>query len=60
MTGSCLWQEDIDGLWETDCGQLFYIEDGAPSENKMHYCCYCGAPLEERRYQSPVPDEDAP
>jgi hypothetical protein len=42
----CLWN-NVDGCWETTCGNAFEINDGTPSENNMTYCCYCGGKVEE-------------
>ena len=47
---SCTWTENVDGNWETSCGEIFVLEDGTPSENSMKYCCYCGASLKEKLY----------
>lgn len=42
----CTWMQDgeADGTWFTDCGHAFNLEAGAPAENKMKFCCYCGKP----------------
>ncbi len=45
--GDCGWQQDDDGNWETGCGELHIINEGIPSENNMHFCCYCGGKLKE-------------
>jgi hypothetical protein len=42
----CLWN-NVDGCWETTCGNAFEINDGTPSENNMTYCCYCGGKVKE-------------
>ena len=47
---SCTWTENVDGNWETSCGNIFVFIDGTPSENSMEYCCYCGATLTEKLY----------
>jgi len=47
----CEWQEDSNGLWDTDCGHIFEIYDGAPSDNGMKFCCYCGRELREVKYE---------
>jgi len=43
----CCWQQWTDdcGIYDTDCGGSFTIEEGTPKENMMKYCCYCGKPL---------------
>jgi hypothetical protein len=44
----CRWTlEPESELWEAGCGGTFYLNDGAPSENNMSYCCFCGKPLKE-------------
>lgn len=43
----CRWTYDEDGNWETDCGQVFVLEDGTPSDNLMRFCCYCGSALRQ-------------
>ena len=50
-TSSCEWTEDFDGNWEVECGGMFSINEGSPSENKMAFCCYCGKLLKEIRYE---------
>ncbi len=46
---TCIWQQDGEDsdIWETQCHQVFAINDGLPSENSMNYCCFCGLRLEE-------------
>ena len=41
----CRWTQNEEGYWETDCKNSFVIEEGTPRENRMRYCCYCGATL---------------
>lgn len=53
----CIWKEDFDGNWETDCDELFVFNEGGPKENNMKFCCYCGKPLGERKYGG---EEDQP
>lgn len=45
MAEQCTWKEDEDGVWYTECGEVFVVIDGIPKENNMRYCCYCGKPL---------------
>jgi hypothetical protein len=57
---ACTWtqQDHEDGdCWETDCGGAFGIDEGAPSENGMRFCCYCGRPLAEQRFV-PEPEKE--
>ena len=42
---SCQWSEDLDGNWDTACGETFTFTDGGPKENKAHWCQYCGGEL---------------
>ena len=58
MTETCTWAEDWEGNWETSCGEAFIFYDGAPSENGMKFCCYCGKELAEVRYVEPGVEED--
>lgn len=42
----CTWtHDDVDGGFDTSCGEKFYLDSGTPKENKMDYCCYCGGRL---------------
>jgi hypothetical protein len=50
MPSTCLWKEDSDGNYDTDCGCAFCLEAGTPSENGMRFCCYCGSVLFEVKY----------
>ena len=59
---TCTWtQQDHEGgdSWETDCGNAFWLDGGPPSENSMRFCCYCGRPLAEKRFEpEPEPEEE--
>uniref|UniRef100_A0A6M3JVJ2 Uncharacterized protein n=1 Tax=viral metagenome TaxID=1070528 RepID=A0A6M3JVJ2_9ZZZZ len=44
-TPDCEWREDSDGVWFTACDEAFVFTEGGPVENKMRWCCYCGAAL---------------
>jgi len=39
-SGRSLWEESA--VWETQCGNTFYFGDGAPCEDGIDFCCYCG------------------
>jgi len=59
----CFWEQDEDGIWQTDCGEMFEIETGTPLENKMKYCCFCAKPIKEIEYREhweDYDDEDLP
>jgi hypothetical protein len=45
MDETCTWSPDEDGNWHTQCGSIFCLENGAPYENGMDFCCYCGKDL---------------
>ena len=45
----CVWEEDDDGAWRSECGHVFEIVEGGPVENDMQHCCFCGRVLIERR-----------
>lgn len=47
---ACLWEEDEDGLWHTDCHQIHLFFDGTPTENSYKFCPYCAKPLKEEKY----------
>jgi hypothetical protein len=42
----CKWKEDEDGVWDTECGNRFELIEGAPKDNRMKFCPYCGGVLE--------------
>jgi hypothetical protein len=48
MTEYCIWNEDKDGMWRTDCDQF---SDGTPTENSYKFCPYCGKELKEEKYE---------
>jgi len=43
----CDWIEDVDGVWQTACDNLFEINEGTPEQNNMKFCCYCGKPIDQ-------------
>ena len=47
---SCIWQEDEDGDWLTECGNIFILDTGTPANNEMIYCPYCGKKILEKQY----------
>lgn len=44
---TCVWKQDDDGNWDTQCDNLFIIIDGTPAENSMQFCPYCGKTINE-------------
>jgi len=58
MNEECTWTESNDGgHYETNCGDMFVLNVGTPSENGMRFCCYCGRPLEEKLYAEEEEDD---
>ena len=45
----CVWTEDPDGPWQTECGHAFEFIEGTPHENQQQFCGYCGRRLAESR-----------
>jgi len=45
---TCTWTQNEDGVYETNCGNLFAFNDGTPSENGFEFCPYCGRELREQ------------
>lgn len=45
MGDKCEWKQDENGVWETECGNMFEITEGTPNENDLKYCPYCGKHL---------------
>ena len=47
---SCKWtpdENDINNIYDTECGERFEITEGTPKENHMKYCPYCGKQLDD-------------
>jgi hypothetical protein len=38
----CKWTMTGDGVWESDCGNGFWFEEGTPDENNFVFCPFCG------------------
>lgn len=55
---TCAWTEDADGIWWTDCGNVFVFTVDGPTANACKWCCYCGKPLFEKAYEEPEIEED--
>jgi len=60
---TCKWTEsdpwgNEPQTWETDCDNMFYFSEGAPKENQMAFCCYCGKPLEEKPWKDEEESDD--
>lgn len=55
---TCRWVESgyaEESVWNTECGRVIVMIGGAPQENDMCYCCYCGAVLVEVPYIEETP-----
>ena len=48
-THTCTWSQNEDeNCWESSCSnELFTLNEGGPTENRMRHCCYCGGTLVE-------------
>lgn len=45
---TCKWVYDEDyDVWETECKQLFCLNEGTPQNNIMKYCPFCGKLISE-------------
>jgi hypothetical protein len=49
---ACVWTEDHDGIWTSDCtreregdGPQFCFNEDGPDENNFKFCPYCGKKL---------------
>ncbi len=57
MKPKCTWtyyEDDVQDYWATGCGELFCLNDGTPTDNKMKYCSYCGRLILEM----PIPEAE--
>jgi len=48
---TCIWTEDENGIYQTECWNAFELNDGTPADNGMVYCCYCGNLIKENLYE---------
>lgn len=57
---SCTWtlEDPSNGAWGTECNNIFSLEDGTPSENRMRFCCFCGRLLLEQILEEEEEEED--
>ena len=54
----CVWTQDRDGIWITDCGESYEYMHGGPKDNGAKYCSYCGKNLDELPYIELIAEED--
>jgi hypothetical protein len=50
VSAPCVWHQDFDDVWETDCQHAFCVTDGTPVENEFKFCCFCGGSLVQELY----------
>ena len=50
MGENCEWKQDENGVWNTECGNMFEVTEGTPHDNQMNYCPYCGKHLDQVEY----------
>lgn len=43
----CVWAQNDEGQWETECMECFEFTSGSPLENRFEHCPYCGRRLIE-------------
>ena len=48
---ACVWEADREGVYQTACGHAYRFTIGGVSDYEVEYCCYCGKPISELRYQ---------
>lgn len=49
---TCEWEEDMDSVWETECGKMFQFIAATPAENEFEFCPFCGKVILENEYNS--------
>ena len=54
----CVWIEDSDGVWNTDCGVTWVFSDGSPAENRTNFCHHCGHPVKPQTHIETIDAED--
>jgi hypothetical protein len=55
---TCMWQENLDGAWDTACGKCFELISGDPVENGFSYCPGCGKGRSTSYADTFDPDEE--
>lgn len=48
----CVWQENEDGVWNTNCDNAHEFIAGSPNDNNYRYCPYCGRYLKSLNYSN--------
>jgi hypothetical protein len=58
MDEECLWVEDADGLWETQCKAVWEFMADGPEENGVKFCPCCGRLVHAVRYEEEAESGD--
>ncbi len=46
----CTWTFDVsENCWNTGCKEPYAAIEGAPLDNRIKFCCYCGKPIKEKK-----------
>jgi len=53
----CIWEEDEDGNWDSECGDSFVFVAGGPEENNFTFCPYCGRCITSLPYAADEEDD---
>lgn len=48
----CVWTENEEGQWDTQCGGMFEFTEGGPEDNEQAFCGYCGGKLKAEHYDN--------
>lgn len=48
---TCEWNEDLDGVWFSNCAQSFYFDTSGPFENGFKFCPFCGLKMSIVRFK---------
>ena len=55
---ACQWKhDDIDGGWDTACGEKFVFTCDGPKEHGFQFCYHCGKPIALAGDRKPAPLE---
>lgn len=53
MSHDCVWEQNADGVWETECDHAFEVTNGeTPKRNGFVYCPFC------RGWLCEIPNEE--
>lgn len=56
----CTWtQMDEEGSdWDSSCGDAWFFESGAPKDNNVRFCPFCGRRVEAKFYEPDIEEWD--